>query len=142
MTVNLVSGTNFIRLETTAAAEFAMIDWIEIVGTSPTEAACSGAVGSRVANSTTVPVVDAAPVIFPNPATGTSTLKLTVVTQQRLQVSLYAADGRLVQQVTNRVFAPGVHYVPVALKGIRTGVYFIGVNNGKDKQAIQPLVVQ
>lgn len=143
VTVNLVAGTNFIRLETTAAAEFAVIDWIEIVGNTPTEAACSGSVGSRVAgNTATLPVVDAAPVIFPNPATGQSMLKLTLATEQRIQVSMFAADGRLVQQVANRVFAPGVHYVPVSVKGMKTGVYFIGVNNGRDKQVIQPLVVQ
>ncbi len=48
ISVNLVAGTNKIRIETTLSAEFANIDWIEITGNSSTEAVCSGAVGSSI----------------------------------------------------------------------------------------------
>lgn len=40
--VTLSQGVNTIRLETIAAAEFANIDWIEVVGNSPVAASCSG----------------------------------------------------------------------------------------------------
>ncbi|MDF2190413.1 carbohydrate-binding protein [Paraflavitalea sp. CAU 1676] len=143
ITVNLVAGTNKIRIETTAAAEFANIDWIEITGNTPTEALCSGAVGSRVATSAaTVPAIDASPVVFPNPATGMSTVKLSLATAQQLRVSLMGVDGRLVHQLANKVFAAGVHYVPVAVKGVKAGVYFVTVSNGSGGRSIQPLVVQ
>ncbi len=107
VTVSLVAGTNKIRLETITAAEFANIDWIEIVGNNPTEASCSGAVGSRLITQgnakESIPLVDEAPVVFPNPSNGQSSLKLTLATQQKILVNIYAADGRVVQQLANRV---------------------------------------
>jgi pectate lyase len=41
-TVSLSAGVNTVRLETIASSEFANIDWIEVVGNSPTAASCSG----------------------------------------------------------------------------------------------------
>lgn len=146
VTVTLVAGTNKIRLETTVAAEFANIDWIEITGNNPTETACSGVVGSRIAvmdnAKVSIPLVDEGPVVFPNPSNGQSSLKLTLATQQKILVNMYAADGRMVQQLANRVFAPGIHLLPVDAKGLKPGVYFISVNNGTTTKMVQQLVVQ
>ncbi|NII25985.1 carbohydrate-binding protein [Pseudoflavitalea sp. X16] len=143
VTVSLVAGTNKIRLETTVAAEFANIDWIEIVGNNPTEALCSGGVGSRVASQgATIPLVDEAPVVLPNPSRGQSSLKLTLATQQQIRVNIYATDGRMVQQLVNRLFAAGVHYLPISYKGLKAGVYFISVNNGTKSDVVQNLVIQ
>jgi pectate lyase len=146
VSVNLVAGANKIRLETTVAAEFAVIDWIEITGNNPTEALCSAAVGSRMAAQNTakvdIPLVDEAPVLWPNPSNGGSSLKLTLATQQKIFVRIYAADGRMVQQLANRVFAPGIHYLPVNNKGLKAGVYFISVNNGVKPKVVQQLVIE
>jgi len=44
ISVNLASGVNTVRLETTVSSEFANIDWIEVTGNNPTAASCSGTV--------------------------------------------------------------------------------------------------
>jgi pectate disaccharide-lyase len=134
--VTLVAGANKIRLETTAASEFANIDWIEITGNNPTEASCSAATGSRIAteSETTTMLVEGAPIVVPNPTTGLSTVRFTLATQQKVSINLFAADGRLVSILANRTFAAGTHAIPVDYKGLQKGVYFISINyNGKQK---------
>jgi uncharacterized repeat protein (TIGR02543 family) len=145
--VNLVAGTNKIRIETTASAEFANIDWIEITGNSPTEAVCSGAVGSSFASKenillATQAVEETRPVIFPNPSSGTTTLQFSLASQQRLVVNIHAADGKVLQQVANRVYAAGSHNLPVNTRGMRAGTYYISINKEKGKRTVQSLVVQ
>jgi hypothetical protein len=141
-------------LETTAASEFAMIDWIEITGNNPTEASCSAATGSRIITQNTqsrqgellpsavIPLVEEAPVVLPNPSRGQSTLKLTLVTEQKLMVKIFKADGRLVKQVANKLFAPGIHYVPLDNKALKAGVYFISVGDGVKTQMVQHVIMQ
>ncbi|OQP51812.1 cell wall-binding protein [Niastella yeongjuensis] len=134
--VTLVAGANKIRLETTVAAEFANIDWIEITGNNPTEASCSAATGSRIAteNETSTMMVEGAPLVVPNPTTGLSTVRFTLGSQQKVIINLFSADGRLVSTLANRTFAAGTHAVPVDYKGLQKGVYFISINyNGKQK---------
>lgn len=147
ITVNLVAGTNKIRIETTASAEFANIDWIEITGNTPTEALCSGAVGSSTLNSSSLAVSlpdaeEISPVIFPNPSSGITNLKFSLAAQQRLVVTIHAADGKTLQQVTNRVFAAGAHNLPVNTRSLRAGTYYISVNKENGKRNIQALIVQ
>jgi hypothetical protein len=134
--VTLVAGANKIRLETTASAEFANIDWIEITGNNPTEASCSAATGSRIAteSETSTMLVEGAPIVVPNPTTGLSTVRFTLASQQTVVINLFAADGRLVSTLASRTFAAGTHAVPVDYKGLQKGVYFISINyNGKQK---------
>ncbi len=147
ISVNLVAGTNKIRIETTLSAEFANIDWIEITGNSPTEAVCSGAVGSSFASTGTLlfaatAVEETQPVIFPNPSSGATTLQFSLASQQRLVVNIHAADGKVLQQVANRVFAAGAHNLPINTKGMRAGTYYISVNKEKGKRTVKSLIVQ
>ena len=54
--VVLTAGNNSIRLETTASAATADIDWLEITGSSPSAANCSGSVVTYTLAAAAVPV--------------------------------------------------------------------------------------
>jgi uncharacterized repeat protein (TIGR02543 family) len=142
--VTLVAGANKIRLETTAASEFANIDWIEITGTNPTEALCSAATGSRMA--TEAPVTQSGlqltPTVLPNPTNGVSTLRFGVTAVEKVMVNLYSADGRLVKTITNRTYSPGNYTLPVEYTGLQKGVYFITINNGAKRTVLQNMFVR
>jgi uncharacterized repeat protein (TIGR02543 family) len=143
--VTLVAGANKIRLETTVSSEFAMIDWIEIIGTNPTEASCSAATGSRMATETLITqsgILQTAPVVLPNPTNGVSTLRFGVTTIEKVMVNLYSADGRLVKTITNRMYAPGNYSLPVDYTGLQKGVYFITINNGAKRTVLQNMFVR
>ena len=142
--VTLVAGANKIRLETTVSSEFANIDWIEISGTNPTEASCSAATGSRLATegAVTTMLVESAPVVLPNPTTGISTLRFTIASQEKVVVNLFAADGKLVSTLANRLFTAGTHSIPVDYKGLQKGVYFISVSYGGKQKILQNILTR
>ncbi|SEP44563.1 InlB B-repeat-containing protein [Niastella yeongjuensis] len=143
--VTLVAGANKIRLETTVAAEFANIDWIEITGTNPTEASCSAATGSRMETETPITGVNPAnvqPMVLPNPTTGLSTLRFGVTTFEKVMVSLYTTDGRLIKTLANKTYTPGTYSIPVDYAGLQKGVYFIIIHNGKTKTVLQNTFVR
>jgi uncharacterized repeat protein (TIGR02543 family) len=142
--VTLVAGANKIRLETTVSSEFANIDWIEISGTNPTEASCSAATGSRLATegAATITLVETAPVVLPNPTTGVSTLRFTITSQEKVTVNLFAADGKLVSTLANRLFTAGTHSIPVDYKGLQKGVYFISVSYGGKQKILQNILTR
>jgi uncharacterized repeat protein (TIGR02543 family) len=143
--VTLVAGANKIRLETTVASEFAMIDWIEITGNNPTEVSCSAATGARIATEvpvTSINLQEFAPVIMPNPSTGISTLRFGVADWQKVLVNVYAADGRFVKTITNKTYAPGTYTLPIDYTGLQKGVYFIILNNGSKRTILQNMFVR
>ena len=136
--VTLVAGANKIRLETTVAAEFANIDWIEITGNNPTEASCSAATGARMETPITgVNPAEVKPMVLPNPTTGLSTLRFGVTTLEKVMVNLYATDGRLIKSLTNKTYAPGTYNIPVDYTGLQKGVYFIIIHSGNSKTVLQ-----
>ncbi|WP_205513071.1 InlB B-repeat-containing protein [Longitalea arenae] len=143
--VTLVAGANKIRLETTVSSEFAMIDWIEISGNNPTEASCSAATGARVAaepliTGNELPAI--APVVVPNPSTGSSTLRFSITSQQKVTVHLYGSDGRLMSTLANRLFQAGTHAIPVDYRGLQKGVYFISINYDGKQQLLQNILTR
>jgi hypothetical protein len=143
--VTLVAGANKIRLETTVASEFANIDWIEISGTNPTEASCSAATGSRLETGTLITqadILETAPRVLPNPATGVSTLRFGVTGLEKIMVNLYSADGRLVRTIANKVFSPGAYSLPVDYTGLQKGLYFITISNGGRRTVLQNMFVR
>jgi uncharacterized repeat protein (TIGR02543 family) len=143
--VTLVAGANKIRLETTVSAEFANIDWIEISGTNPTEASCSAATGSRIATQgadVNTMLVEGAPVVVPNPTNGISTLRFTIANQEKVVVKLFAADGKQVSVLANRLFSAGTHALPVDYKGLQKGVYFISVSYGGRQRILQNVLTR
>jgi uncharacterized repeat protein (TIGR02543 family) len=136
--VTLVAGANKIRLETTVAAEFANIDWIEITGNNPTEASCSAATGARIETPITgVNPAEMKPIVLPNPTTGLSTLRFNVTALEKVMVNLYAIDGRLIKTLTNKTYSPGSYTIPVDYTGLQKGVYFIIIHNGHSKTVLQ-----
>ncbi|MFL5748660.1 MAG: InlB B-repeat-containing protein [Niastella sp.] len=136
--VTLVAGANKIRLETTVAAEFANIDWIEITGNNPTEASCSAATGARIETPITgVNPAEMKPIVLPNPTTGLSTLRFNVTALEKVMVNLYATDGRLIKTLTNKTYSPGSYTIPVDYTGLQKGVYFIIIHNGHSKTVLQ-----
>jgi uncharacterized repeat protein (TIGR02543 family) len=143
--VTLVAGANKIRLETTVSSEFAMIDWIEISGNNPTEVSCSAATGARIVTQNegeTNVIVEGSPMVIPNPTQGLSTVRFTLLSQQKVIVNLFGADGRLVSTLANRLFAAGAHALPVDYKGLQKGVYFISVSYGGKQRILQNVLTR
>ncbi len=143
--VNLVAGANKIRLETTVASEFAVIDWIEITGNNPTEALCSTPVGGRMAEPVTAPVsviTQNAIRVFPNPANEQATIKFDNARQQRVTADIVTPQGQRVLRVADAVMAQGTHYLTVNSSKLSPGNYFVAISPGKDKKLVQPLLVQ
>ena len=140
--VTLVAGANKIRLETTASAEFANIDWIEITGNNPAEASCSAATGARIETPVTgVNPAEVKPMVLPNPTTGLSTLRFGVTAFEKVMVNLYATDGRLIRTLANKTYAPGTYTIPVDYSGLQKGVYFIIIHSGNSKTVLQNMFV-
>jgi pectate disaccharide-lyase len=143
--VNLVAGANKIRLETTVASEFAVIDWIEITGNNPTEALCSTPVGGRIAQSpinAELTVEKNAVQVFPNPANAKATIKLDNIKTQRVVVDIVTPQGQSALRIMDAVMVKGVHYLPINFQQLPAGNYFIRTNFQNGKKITQPLVVQ
>jgi len=90
----------------------------------------------------TIIPADEAPVIFPNPSSGGSTLRFSVPSQQKVSVIMYAADGRMVKKVADRLFVPGIHYTDVDYSGLKAGLYFVIINMDGKKKVIRNILVE
>jgi uncharacterized repeat protein (TIGR02543 family) len=125
VTATLAAGNNTVRIETTEAKEFAIIDWMEVTGTSPTAGTCSSS--SRVANTH-----DIAPVLtkaYPNPTSGLSSIVFNNKQQERVIIRVFNSNGLLVKTLVDKSFPEGNNQLTFDMNGLASGVYFIKVND-------------
>ena len=127
--VTLANGVNEIRLETTAAASFADIDWLEITGNRIVPTNCANAVGS--VNVLAAKTAAAAPEVqaYPNPATGTTTFEVTLAKASPVRITLFSLTGARVAEVpvAAGTLAAGTHHVAYGLGRLPAGLYFYEV---------------
>ena len=127
--VTLANGVNENRLETTAAASFADIDWLEITGNRIVPTNCANAVGSvnvlAAKTGTAAPEVQA----YPNPATGTTTFEVTLAKASPVRITLFSLTGAKVAEVpvAAGTLAVGTHRVAYGLGRLPAGLYFYEV---------------
>jgi uncharacterized repeat protein (TIGR02543 family) len=125
VTATLAAGNNTVRIETTEAKEFAIIDWMEVTGTTPTAGACSSS--SRVAGTHDfVPVLTKA---YPNPTSGLSSIVFNNKQQERVIIRVFNSNGLLVKTLVDKSFPEGNNQLTFDMNGLASGVYFIKVND-------------
>jgi len=124
-TVTLVSGGNNIRIETTVSSEFADIDWMEITGNSPTAGVCTGARASTPV-AADVPALFSVSGLYPNPASGKTTVVFTLPATQRVGIRVFNALGQAVDNLGERNYPAGFNQFDYTGKAFnRPGSYFI-----------------
>jgi uncharacterized repeat protein (TIGR02543 family) len=133
VTATLAAGANTVRIETTSSTEFAIIDWLEVTGNTPSAGACTSSL-STVAykGEETYTAVNEAARVYPNPTESTSNISFYNKQETRVAVRLFDANGALVNTVTNKVYPAGQHQLTVDCSKLVKAVYFISVErNGK-----------
>jgi hypothetical protein len=78
--------------------------------------------------------------IFPNPASSTATLKLTVDENQKVNIRIYDLSGRTIQYF-NSALTLGNNMIDLETKGLTNGVYFVEVSS-ESKTTTRRLVIQ
>jgi uncharacterized repeat protein (TIGR02543 family) len=143
-TVNLLSGGNTIRIETTASSEFADIDWIEITGNSPTAGNCAAARAAAPSSSTdAAATVFAKAGLYPNPAREKVTIVFTLPSVQRVGVKVYNAIGQVVEELAERSFQAGYNQVDYDGKAFRKpGNYFVLLSGSSGDSHLFKLLVK
>lgn len=127
VTATLSAGVNTIRIETIAATEFAIIDWLEVTGTTPTAAACASAITTiavaepKLANTATR--------VYPNPATSTATVSFYNENTGKVQIRLYAANGQLIRTIADKEFPSGPNQLNIDVSNLPASYYIIKVND-------------
>lgn len=75
---------------------------------------------------------------YPNPTSGTSTIKYRVTQTSNVSVSVYNSVGRQVGVLINRKQEPGIYTVQWNASGMAQGIYFINATiNGNLKQSVK-----
>ncbi|MBO2008206.1 InlB B-repeat-containing protein [Hymenobacter negativus] len=144
--VALAAGANAIRLETIVGNEFANIDWIEIVGNSPTAASCGAARATAAASEgmqtaenraekATQPL--AALRLYPNPAAPNSVFTFELAAKSPVTVRLVDAMGLLVKTLPERTYEAGSHSVALGNAGLKPGTYTLLVVSNEGKQTLR-----
>lgn len=139
VTATLAAGTNTVRIETTSSTEFAVIDWLEVTGNSPSAGACSASALSTVAykGEDTYTAVNEAARVYPNPTVNASTVSFYNKQETRVAVRLFDASGALVNTVTNKVYPAGHHQLTVDCSKLVKAVYFIRVERDSKNETLR-----
>jgi uncharacterized repeat protein (TIGR02543 family) len=144
-TISLASGINTIRLETTVSSEFAVIDWLEITGNSPSTASCNGsaALTSRlIAPEQTDEIVEIAAidaVVSPNPAVNKINLVVNSTNIKKANIALFRFDGLRVSS-KNIVLNAGQNTININDSNLSSGIYFVTIEAEGIKKTIKAIV--
>ena len=126
--VTLVNGVNEIRLETTAAASFADIDWLEITGNRIVPTNCANAIGTTVLLATMPRTSLTAPQVraYPNPTAGSTTFEVNLAVASPVRIALFSLTGAKVADVPTSpaALAIGTHQIEYQNNTLQAGVYF------------------
>ena len=66
--------------------------------------------------------------VYPNPVTGTSTIKFITETHGNVKIDLYNALGEHVKMISAGLYSAGEHSIDFNSEGLPAGVYFFRVN--------------
>jgi uncharacterized repeat protein (TIGR02543 family) len=126
-TVSLPAGTSTIRLETSVAAEFANIDWMEVTGNSPAAASCSS--GARLAVEDDVVFNGTDFNAYPNPSNGKVIVRFELEQRAPVCVIVYNALGQAEVTSPTKVYEAGLHEMNVSVGAVR-GTYIMALKRG------------
>lgn len=62
---------------------------------------------------------------FPNPFNPETNLQFNTSTAQQIKISLFDITGKLIQEITNRVFPSGTHRLAIQAEQLPTGIYVV-----------------
>ncbi|MFD1003649.1 carbohydrate-binding protein [Ohtaekwangia kribbensis] len=126
-TVSLPTGASTIRLETSVAAEFANIDWMEVTGNSPAAAACSGSARLAVEDDEVFNGADFK--AYPNPSNGRVTVRFELERPAPVSVVVYNTLGQAEVTSPAKVYEAGTHEMNVSV-GTGKGTYIMALKRG------------
>ena len=126
-TVSLPAGTSTIRIETSVAAEFANIDWMEVTGNSPAAASCSAGARSAIEENEVFDGVDFK--AYPNPSNGRVTVRFELEQAAPVSVVVYNTLGQAEVTSPAKVYEAGIHEMNVSVGTVR-GTYVMALKRG------------
>lgn len=146
-TVSLNAGTNTIRLQSTTSAATADIDWIEITGSTPTPANCTAATTTEASGRSAVAYEESAEqtaaALYPNPASETTTLTVTLHQGEQASVIIYDAQGHKVDNLS--IIAPangGTLQIPYNLASKKAGLYHVLIISNQGLKFTSKLLIE
>jgi uncharacterized repeat protein (TIGR02543 family) len=140
-TVSLNSGVNTIRLETSVAAEFANIDWMEVTGNGPAAASCGSSARSASPVAEDGSEFNALDMkVYPNPSNGLVTVKFELKQAGPVHVAVYNTLGKTEITSPEAIYEAGTHEVNLNIGNSR-GVYIMTLKHGQ-KTSRQRLIVE
>jgi hypothetical protein len=84
----------------------------------------------------------AASIVYPNPARGSATLRVELAAPRTLEVAIYDLGGARVRTASGSApYAQGRHELTFDLRGLRPGIYSVGIETTAGDRAIQRLIV-
>lgn len=75
--------------------------------------------------------------VQPNPVTSGSSIHLSLQVKNRVQITLYNAQGVRIKQWAAATLDKGEHDLPLQLDGVANGSYILVVEAGKNRQAVR-----
>ncbi len=135
VTATLAAGVNTIRIETLSSTEFALIDWMEVTGNSPTAGACSSSAPS--ARSVAPKPEFTETKIYPNPATHTAAISFYNEQADRVQIRMYTSNGQLVKTIADKEFPAGNNQLTVDVSSLPQSLYLIKVENSAGSNTLK-----
>ncbi len=64
-------------------------------------------------------------IVYPNPTTGSCTIRLSVSGNEDVPVMLYNVTGQLVNDLGTAKLQPGLHYMTLDMSGLPSGIYML-----------------
>ena len=136
--LNLVNGSNIIRVESTAANATADIDWLEVTGNSPLPGNCLIA---RESTQQVIPDIDDSESIYPNPSNGKFAIAFNLKNAEKISINLYDAEGKLSNIISSKYFASGYHVEQYDMITKKPGVYNLAIIGEKNFKKTIKLVI-
>ncbi|MBM2816670.1 MAG: type sorting protein [Ignavibacteria bacterium] len=80
--------------------------------------------------------------LYPNPASGATSLKLHLIESRKIDISIYDQSGRMVRSIEqNMQLLIGTQEYNIDLSGFNPGFYIISIKSDKGEEVIQKLFV-
>ena len=135
--VTLQSGSNDIRLESTAANATADIDWLEITGANVTAGNCIAARSYHLAGVNKQQLT-----VYPNPSNNKIIVSFYLATADIVTITLMNAEGNVYDIISNKLFTSGLQQQQYEVYGKKPGVYTVVVNGKTGSRQAVKLIIQ
>jgi uncharacterized repeat protein (TIGR02543 family) len=139
--LNLNSGNNSIRLETTVSSATADIDWLEVTGISPAAGNCGTArMAAQVVKLEEVSSKTLS--VYPNPASSSVNISFYSEAKENVTLVLYTADGMIAGDVVSAAFEKGYNKYALKVRERNAGNYYVVLLHDKGLREVKRLVIE